>query len=127
MALETSETSARVGGAHIAEMVEAASGINLWHEWARIETALLLDTPYTWPKPATDLAAAIISLSKFEHPDTASFSDPEIVWRMDKPYHIGFILKSADARRLDALLDTYAQRIRQDYHAAVPAPERSSH
>jgi biotin carboxylase len=28
------ETSSRVGGAHIAEMVEAASGINLWGEWA---------------------------------------------------------------------------------------------
>src|SRR5262249_33945644 len=29
------ECAARVGGAYINEMVEAASGINLWREWAR--------------------------------------------------------------------------------------------
>ena len=33
------ECAARVGGAYINEMVEAATGINLWREWARIEVA----------------------------------------------------------------------------------------
>jgi biotin carboxylase len=33
------ECAARVGGAYINEMVEAATGINLWREWARIEIA----------------------------------------------------------------------------------------
>ncbi|MBK8663699.1 MAG: hypothetical protein IPN18_18635 [Ignavibacteriales bacterium] len=32
------ETSARVGGANIVELVEAASGLNLWAEWAKLET-----------------------------------------------------------------------------------------
>ena len=31
------ETSARVGGAHLAEMIEAETGLNLWAEWAKIE------------------------------------------------------------------------------------------
>src|SRR5690242_1538158 len=31
------ECAARVGGAYINEMVEAATGLNLWREWARIE------------------------------------------------------------------------------------------
>ncbi len=31
------ETSARVGGAHIAELVEASTGLNPWKEWAKIE------------------------------------------------------------------------------------------
>ena len=31
------ETAARVGGAYIAEMVEAATGLNLWAEWAKID------------------------------------------------------------------------------------------
>src|SRR6185295_8564758 len=31
------EIAARVGGAYIAEVLEAASGLNLWREWARIE------------------------------------------------------------------------------------------
>ena len=40
------ETSSRVGGAHLAEMVEAASGINLWAEWAKLETAIAKDEIY---------------------------------------------------------------------------------
>src|SRR5205823_6468676 len=31
------EIAARVGGAYIADVLEAASGINLWHEWAKLE------------------------------------------------------------------------------------------
>ena len=33
------ETAARVGGAHIVELVEAATGMNLWAEWAKVEIA----------------------------------------------------------------------------------------
>src|SRR3979409_1409084 len=33
------ESSSRVGGAFIADAIEAATGINLWREWARIEIA----------------------------------------------------------------------------------------
>ncbi len=31
------ETAARVGGAYIYDLVEAATGVNLWAEWAKIE------------------------------------------------------------------------------------------
>src|SRR5262249_19665958 len=41
------ETSARVGGSRIAEMVEAAYGLNLWSEWAKVE--IDRDEPYTPP------------------------------------------------------------------------------
>ena len=33
------EIAARVGGAYIADVLEAASGLNLWREWAKIEVA----------------------------------------------------------------------------------------
>src|SRR5258705_300622 len=33
------EIAARVGGAYIADVLEAATGLNLWREWARIEVA----------------------------------------------------------------------------------------
>src|SRR5688572_19629748 len=33
------ETAGRVGGANIAELVDAATGVNLWREWARLEIA----------------------------------------------------------------------------------------
>ena len=31
------EVAARVGGAFISDVIEAATGINLWREWARLE------------------------------------------------------------------------------------------
>ncbi len=40
------ETAARVGGAHIAEVVEFASGLNPWVEWARMEVAALFHMEY---------------------------------------------------------------------------------
>ncbi len=121
------ETSSRVGGAHIAEMVEAASGINLWREWAMLETRQLLGESYQLPSTEEYTAGAIISLSKFEHPDDQSFDDPEIYWRMKKDYHIGFILRSQDSGRVQALLDQYAERIAREYHASAPAPDRPTH
>ncbi len=113
------ETASRVGGAHLAEMVEASSGINLWGEWARIETAKALDKPYKLPKVRKDYAGIVVSLSRFEHPDNASFRDEEIVWRLDKKYHIGLIIQDKKQERILELLDEYAGRIGAEFHAKV--------
>ncbi|MBL7827535.1 MAG: ATPase [Saprospiraceae bacterium] len=119
------ETSSRVGGAHLAEMVEASSGINLWYEWARLEAAVAANTKYQLPKVRKDHAGIIVSLTRQEWPDTSRFNDPEIVWRMtDKEYHIGLIVQTAKQERVIALLDDYAQRVQQDYHASAPAPDK---
>lgn len=117
------ETSSRVGGANLAEMVEFASGINLWGEWAKIETAKAKGEKYKLPKAKKEYAGIITSLSRFERPDYSSFTDPEIVWRNDKEYHIGMILKSRSRERILELLEQYAERIRQDFHAALPVTD----
>ncbi len=119
------ETSSRVGGANLAEMVEIASGINLWGEWARIESKVLRKEIYTLPPVKNQYAGIIVSLSKFEHPDTSSFNDPEIVWRMDKKWHIGMIVVSDSSERVLELLDKYTKRIVSDFHASIPSPDRS--
>ena len=31
------ETASRVGGAHLSDLIEAATGLNLWEEWAKVE------------------------------------------------------------------------------------------
>lgn len=118
------ETSSRVGGAHLAEMVEAASGINLWEEWANLEDAVGKERTYKAPKDKKKHAGIIVSLSRFEHPDTSGFTDPEIVWRLEKPWHIGLIVASDDPDRITALLDEYAERIARDFHASAPAPDK---
>ncbi len=40
------ETSARVGGANIADLIEAASGLNMWAEWAKVEVAAACGLDY---------------------------------------------------------------------------------
>jgi len=118
------ETSARVGGAHIVDLVEAATGINLWAEWAKLEIAGG-KAPYQPPKPRKDSAGLLVSLAKQERPDTSGYNDPEIVWRMtEKKHHVGLIVKSADPKRVQELLDNYTQRMRQDFLAWQPPLDR---
>lgn len=119
------ETSSRVGGANLAEMVEFASGINLWGEWAKIEIADLLGKKYILPKPNIKYGGIIVSLSRYEHPDVSSFTDPEIVWRMHKPWHLGLIVVSDSSERVLELLDKYTRRIAEEFHASLPAPDKS--
>ncbi|MDX5340461.1 MAG: ATP-grasp domain-containing protein, partial [Cyclobacteriaceae bacterium] len=59
------ETASRVGGAHLAEMVEAASDINLWAEWAKIEDAVAKEKKYELPKVAKNYAGIVLTLSKY--------------------------------------------------------------
>jgi hypothetical protein len=114
------ETASRVGGAHLADMVEAASGINLWGEWARLETAMAREVDYKVPIPRKEYAGIITSLTRQQNPDYSNFTDPEIVWKMDKDYHISLIVKSKNRQSVLELLDKYAGKIREEFHAAMP-------
>ena len=118
------ETSSRVGGANLAEMVAFASGINLWSEWAKIESDQLKNETYVLPKIIDKYAGIVVSLSRYEYPDTSSFTDKEIVWRMHKQWHIGFIVVSDSSERILELLDKYTQRIASEFHASLPAPDK---
>ena len=117
------ETSSRVGGANLAEMVQFASGINLWSEWAKIESDNLRKQTYIFPKTDNKYAGIVVSLSRYEYPDTTSFTDSEIVWRMNKAWHIGLIVVSESSERVLELLDQYTKRIATEFHASSPAPD----
>jgi biotin carboxylase len=120
------ETAARVGGAHLADMVEAASSVNLWREWAKVELAGEKGR-YAPPQTRADCAGILVSLANEENPDTSRFSDPEVVWRMNKAHHIGLIVKSASAERVEELLADYIRKIEQEHMAVAPAAERATH
>jgi biotin carboxylase len=117
------EIAARVGGANIAETVEAASGLNLWTEWAKIETSTKKH-PYKLKKPNNLYSGIIISLARQEWPDTSAYIDPEIVWRMNKHHHAGLIVASKDQKRVEELLHSYQERFYQDFHATAPIPDK---
>ncbi len=117
------ETSARVGGAHIAELVEAATGLNLWAEWAKVEVAGG-NAPYAPPEQKQDYAGLLVSLARQEHPDTSAYTDPEIVWRMDQPHHVGMIVKSPSPQRIRELLGSYVERVQRDFQACIAPREK---
>jgi biotin carboxylase len=119
------EVAARVGGAYISDIVEAASGINLWREWARLEVGAG-KTSYQLPASRKDYAGIILSLARQETPDTSAYNDPEIIYRVNKYHHAGLLVKSASAERVQNLLDAYAPRFANDFLATQPVPEKPS-
>jgi biotin carboxylase len=141
------EIAARVGGAYIADVLEAASGLNLWREWARIEVA---DAAALSTRRQEQLAGAgetlhgerglgsiklkplrneyagiVLSLSKQEQPDTSAYDDPEIVYRVKKLHHAGLIVRSPKLERVEELLAKYAERFAEDFVAVVPPLEKA--
>lgn len=118
------EVAARVGGAHIADMLEQATGLNLWRERGKIEVAQARGQTYQLPEPRQDYAGLIICLARQEHPDLSTYQDPEIVWRLNRPYHAGLIVRSPDAARVQTLLESYQTRFAHEFLTSVPLPEK---
>ncbi len=118
------ETAARVGGAYIADVVEYASGLNPWVEWARIEVAAARGQEYKLPTLHAGYAGSVITLAKQEKPDLSGYTDSEIVQRLDKMHHAGLLLQSPDEPRLRSLVESYTERFLADFCAAMPAPEK---
>ena len=117
------EVAARVGGAYIADVLEHACGFNLWREWAKLETATE-ENPYKPPKLRKDFAGVALALANQEKPDTSHYTDEEIIYRVDKPRHVGLIFYSRKSQRVNELLNIYAEKIARDFLAVAPVKER---
>jgi biotin carboxylase len=117
------EVACRVGGAYIANVLEHACNFNLWREWAKLETSTK-ENPYKLPKLRKEFAGVALALAKEVTPDVSSYDEPEIVYRVSKPKHVGFIFHSSRQRRVDELLNSYSRRIAEDFLAVAPAKER---
>ncbi len=119
------ETSARVGGANLSELVLAASGINLWREWAKIEI-LRGEGEYQYPEVQNYHAGIITSLAKQEYPDLSTYEDSEIFWKLNKAYHAGFVFRSKYYNVIGDLLEKYTERFYQDFFTSAPMKDRPS-
>jgi hypothetical protein len=118
------ETAARVGGAYIAEVTEAASGVNPWIEWARLEVAQIRGEEYALPAVREEYAGSVLCLARQEWPDMAGYTDPEIVYRLRKHHHAGVIVQSPSAARVEELLEAYGRRFGADFYARMDAPAK---
>jgi len=118
------EIASRVGGAYISDVLEAASGVSLWREWARMEIAGDGVAGNPIRPTRKEYAGIVLSLAKQEQPDTSGYDDAEITYRVKKRHHAGLIVRAKELERVTSLLDDYAQRFVDDFVAVVPPPER---
>ncbi len=128
------EIGARVGGALNAELVEAATGVNLWREWAKLEVSNLRGEAYVLPDSYEAYAGSVLCLNQGAEPDAfldpAGFDAPEIVTRFKKHHQAGLIVRSSRPDRVRELLDQYSAEFTQRLldslppESLAPAPER---
>ena len=118
------ETAARVGGAYIADVVEFATGLNPWVEWARLEVASIFGEDYVLPPVKPLYAGSVICLARQERPDLSSFDAPEVVLRLEKHHHAGLLVQANTAERVEALVTTYSDRFLQEFCAFEPPPDK---
>jgi hypothetical protein len=117
------EAAARIGGARIPDIIWHATGLCLWHEWAKIELKPKGEK-YKLPKLRKEYGGGIFTLAKQEEPDLSSYNDPEVAWVQKKKSYAGLILKSPDADRVEELLAMYYPRFATDFLAHVPYVEK---
>lgn len=110
------ESAARVGGANISDLIEFATGVNLWREWGRLEIALMRGEKYELPAARNDYAGLLMTLARQEHPDLSAYNDPEVrqVPHL-KAYHAGLIVVSEKYDRIEELLTQYTPRFLNDF------------
>ena len=119
------ECAARVGGAHIAEMIEAATGVNLWEEWAKIEVLHGKGT-YTLPPQRNDYGGLLMTLVAADKPDLTAFQGPELFFTSPEKNHVGLVVRASTKARVDDLIAKYLELVRPMV-ATLPAPERPLH
>lgn len=120
------ETSSRVGGAHIPDLVEASSGINLWREWAKIENAILNNQKYEIAKPTGFSAGLIIALANEKTPNHDKFQCEEVVKFLPLDHHVGIVYKSESAEKIVQRLDEAAETIIRDFLQIIPPKAKPS-
>jgi biotin carboxylase len=120
------ETSSRVGGAHIPDLVEASSGINLWREWAKIENSVLKGLDYHVAKPTGFSSGLIIALAKEKSPNREEFQCEEVVRFLPLDYHVGIVYKSDSKEKIEQLLDDACEKITQGHLNIIPPKSKPS-
>jgi DNA-binding NarL/FixJ family response regulator len=71
-----------------------------------------------------EFAGVIVSLARQQEPDTSAYNDPEIVYRITKFHHAGFVLKSSSPQRIEELLSSYTSRFMSEFLATQPVPDK---
>jgi biotin carboxylase len=111
--------AARVGGGLITDLVEVATGVNLWREWARLEVAHLRGETYVSPHWFESYAGSVLCLGQTAGLDLTAFSAAEIVARVNKPWQSGLIVRSSKPERVKELVERYGMECERLFSARL--------
>jgi len=111
------ETSSRVGGAYISDMLIHATGVDLWAEWAKLEAAQVGSGKYAAPKDVGKAGAVTIRAVGEEHPDLRRYRETEetIAAVISKPYHAGMVFTAAKEETLAQVQQDIANRLFEQF------------
>lgn len=95
------QSSNRVSGNYIAELVETSTGINLWREWAKLELCIPNETDYIIPK-FNRVPAQIIRIPSSNPSQTSMLIQHEnIKWRQISHNHVTIAVHATNDLELE--------------------------
>jgi hypothetical protein len=121
------EAGARVGGVHIAELVECTRGINPWAGWAELEVAHLRGEKWKMPTGFRKQGALINTLARTESVDYKSLGLEGIAYEVKEKYHAGLVVVADTHEEMCARRDAVVRKFASEINAVLPAPAKANH
>ena len=109
------ETSSRVGGAHIADMLRGATGVDLWAEWARLELAELKGEHYGAPADGGGHGAVTIRTIGEEYARLDDLDLGIARQMIPKRYHAACVMHDAELAKVTDAQERLYQVLRERY------------
>lgn len=111
-----SEAIARVGSWATPAVIEVATGINLWVEWARMEAAQAFGMDYGLPYDIDKgYAGSVYCTTPVADPDLSAYAEQEIVLKLQKGHQVGLVVESDRPDRVEQMLSGYRDRFTHDF------------
>ena len=107
------------------QLVEAATGVNLWREWARLEAGDLRHTAYTVPESLEGYAGSVVCAAEGAKPDLDLLDAPAIFARFRKNGQVGLIVRAAGTDHVQKLLDDCSTQIERQFQSAISSEQQS--
>ncbi len=120
------ETSSRVGGAHIPDLVEASTGINIWREWAKMEDDMLHGNKYEIGQPSDYAAGLLVALANSKNPDYSLMEQEDVVKFLPIDNHVGVVYRCSTAQQLLDRLNAATEQVQQNFLSVIPPKDKPS-
>jgi len=116
------QIAAGVAGGVAADLVHAASGVNLWREWAQLEASCLRGEAWLIPDSYEGYAGSVICTAQSVEPDATGFDSPEIVSHIQGEHRAGMIVRAQNPEQVAALLNAFGSGLTRRCQAATEHP-----